>query len=291
MFRDKYEFQVPNRDHFSKNVVQRSFKDDEGSEAVLKFNFVAVNLAKLLQAMRNGESRDFSKDLINELMGRDVTPSKIEQPESILQHQLKRRLALASHVVNQSQGDKTLGRTKLAKVIFLSDSLYKLDLGMKYERAAAGPLDMKAMVDPRIGLESLAEKNSFFKTIKSKKTEAGNSKYSYIPQRNIQKGEDFAKEVFVDSLEAINALIKLLRPLNTEQSEIVATLFCCWNDLAFGNQVFTDDDIIEDFLTNWHENKERFNEKRDVLKAWLGWMRRNNVIPPGDRTLSIKDAA
>ena len=58
---------------------------------------------------------------------------------------------------------------------------------------------------------------------------------------------------------------------------------------ASGNKYFIDyqdEEIIEDFLNNWHKSKKRFNDRKDVLTRWISWMKRKGVVPSGNRQIT-----
>lgn len=274
-------------DHFKKNIIHRNFKDQMGSGSVLKINFIGLNVAAALNCIRENKVEEFAKKFLNHISSKEITEDNILNPETDFQEKLQKRVALASIIVKEAEKDKTLGRTKLAKVIFLSDSLYNLDLGLNYERAAAGPFDKEGIVESDVSIEKMAGRSAFFKTVHSKRTDNGEERYSYIPGNNIQQGIDLSEDSLVASSDAIRSLVKEMIPLNTEQSEIVATLFGCWNDLIFlGNKEPSDEEIIEDFLNNWHKSKMRFQDRKDVLVRWISWMRRKNIVPSGNRQLT-----
>jgi len=75
-----------------------------------------------------------------------------------------------------------------------------------------------------------------------------------------------------------------LKHLTTEQSEIIATLFACWNDFLIQNHSPTDDEIITEFLLHWHVKKGRFSRGR--LKKALSWMQSHALTPSGRGNLT-----
>lgn len=70
----------------------------------------------------------------------------------------------------------------------------------------------------------------------------------------------------------------MFKPLTTDHSEAVATLYACWNDLILSNKKVDDDEIIKNFY-KWNKSKKRFLVK-DLHKT-LKWMRAKNLIPKG----------
>jgi len=74
-------------------------------------------------------------------------------------------------------------------------------------------------------------------------------------------------------------LIQLFKTARTIQCEIIATLYGAWNDYIIDGIQPTDEQIVNEVLTNWHEHKERISRER-WHKA-LNWMREQNIIPVG----------
>ena len=75
-------------------------------------------------------------------------------------------------------------------------------------------------------------------------------------------------------------IIELFRHLNTDQAEIVATLYACWNDILLEkSEVVNEEMVIREFLKHWHPAKSRFTRSR--LARALAWMRSNKMVPSG----------
>ena len=70
-----------------------------------------------------------------------------------------------------------------------------------------------------------------------------------------------------------------MRPLDTKESEIVATLYAAWNDFLLAGKTPRDDELITEVRHNWHQNKLRI--PLDQWVKWLAWMRKNQLIPRG----------
>ena len=72
-------------------------------------------------------------------------------------------------------------------------------------------------------------------------------------------------------MQTFEKIIDTFKTQNTERCEIVATLYSAWEDLLHSNKPFTDADIVNEVLNNWHESKKRISKER-----WLNaiqWMR------------------
>lgn len=183
-------------------------------------------------------------------------------------------------IVNEGRNDKTLGRVKLAKVLYLADSHLNLNLQAQYSRFAMGPLDDRMIRNEKVGIESLGPKFAYFKVQEVKREDDTNERVRYIPGANINEMLKHVQSIFPDKLENIRKLIELLLPLNTERSEIVATLYACWNDLLLTKRRdLTNIEIINEFRNNWHPSKARFDEA--LLNRAIDWMKDQGLVPLG----------
>lgn len=197
------------------------------------------------------------------------------KPRTKFENVLDRRLALAAYLILHSRGDANLGRTKLAKLIYMSDAVNEgLAIEMQYEAQAAGPLDSRAFYNESIGLEPFAKKIGCFVS-----EEAENGVTRYKPGPTFERMAEHASDLFTEKqLSEVRRVISLLLPLDTEQSEIVATLYACWDARLRKKQSFTDDELFHD-VHAWHEKKRRF--QKDRLVRALKWMRQKQLVPSG----------
>jgi hypothetical protein len=186
---------------------------------------------------------------------------------------LCKRLALASLIVEELHDDPNFGRTKLAKLFYLADVHEGLDLETEYYREAAGPLDQRALYNERIGIEALAQKHHLFYP------ETKGRMVRYRKLSNIEKAADFIREHLGDNTDKVRRISEIFRTLNTDKTEIVATLFACWNDLLLRRCSPTEYEIVSEFLHHWHPKKSRFSRTR-LTKA-LEWMRDRGLTPKG----------
>lgn len=186
---------------------------------------------------------------------------------------LSRRVLLAEAIVQKLRPDPNLGRTKLAKVYYLADMRAGLDLQMTYYREAAGPLDPRALYHPSIGIEALGRQRDVFHAKQDRRS------VRYSLGRASKNLNERASKEFGSAWSEIARVIDVTRSMSTDQSEIVATLYACWNDLLLKGRPATDAAIISDFLTRWHEQKERFEPSR--LARALDWMREKQLVPHG----------
>lgn len=182
---------------------------------------------------------------------------------------------LSSYLVRKLADQRTFGRTAHMKWLFLADQHLDLELGMAYERKAAGPLDtLIYQIEDRAAQAQLyvAQKE----TLRS-----GAEKIVYRPDIAIDRAADAGAVELGSKCAELDRLIGLLGSHKTDDLEIVATLYAVWNDaLAEGRQP-DDDWLINEFRTNWHKGKERFAP--ELLAHWLGWMRDHRLVPKGKK--------
>ena len=195
------------------------------------------------------------------------------KPQTKFDHVIEKRIALAATLIDESKGDSKFGLTKFVKLFYLADAMNRMALKTDYYRQAAGPLDPRAIYHDKVGLLPLGMRHGYFET-----TKAG-PLTKFVPKNNFKSAVKKAKQLLGDDLQRVRTLVKKFKNLDTDQSEIIATLFACWNDLLLDDKYVTDELIIREFLKNWHAGKTQF-PKRRLLKA-LGWMREHQIVPKG----------
>ena len=178
-----------------------------------------------------------------------------------------RRSVLAAEIAERLYEEPTFGHVKMEKMLFLTERLCHIDIGSHYHRDAAGPYDNRALRS----IDSQLKKQKWFDV---KRTEKGNR---YVPMQNCGKHKTYFNKYFSAVLPTFDKIIDTFKTQNTERCEIVATLYSAWEDLLHSNKPFTDADIVNEVLNNWHESKKRISKER-----WLSaiqWMRENGFAP------------
>ena len=81
--------------------------------------------------------------------------------------------------------------------------------------------------------------------------------------------------------DEIDKLLAHFAEMDTQQAELVATLYAAWNNLLLQNLAVSDEAIVYEARENWHENKLKI--PRDSFLETLKWMRREdvNLVPKG----------
>lgn len=191
------------------------------------------------------------------------------------------RILVASEVIHRHNASATFGRIKLQKLMFLAEAHANINgIAGCYERYRAGPYDADMVQEIEAGLRQ----ERFYDAREDTTTDRKKVEF----QRMARAGEhrNALSLALGVKAAALGSLVDLFKDLNTEATEAVATLYAVWNDALIDGQQPEDASIIKGFLQDWHADKKKFNEAD--LQIWLGWMRRNGVIPHGDgpRTIS-----
>ncbi|MBR6848066.1 MAG: restriction endonuclease subunit S [Bacteroidales bacterium] len=178
-----------------------------------------------------------------------------------------KRSVLAAEIADRLCEERTFGHVKMEKLIFLTEHLCHIDIDSHYHRDAAGPYDNRALRS----IDSQMKKQKWFE---AKKEDKG---YRYIPMQNRGGHKKYFEKYYADSMPMFEKIIDTFRSSTTEQCEIVATLYSAWDDLLQSHKSFTDDDILNEVLNNWHESKKRISRNR--WQTELDWMRVNGFVP------------
>jgi len=182
-----------------------------------------------------------------------------------------KRAVFAAEIVHQLHADNRFGSVKHEKIVHLCELHLHLqtDLGRHAYKEAAGPYDPKA----RRSVEGIFQQQKWFEV-----TRVDGKRVVYVPLDRIGGHAAYFDRYFGDQKEAVQSIIDLLRPLSTEQCEIVATLYSVWNDYLIDKLHPTDDEIVSSVL-QWHPKKQEIAEDR--WRAALPWMRQKGLVPKG----------
>jgi len=219
------------------------------------------------------ESMDGLFGILEKISSDPVAPSRVAddvtpQKERVVQPAFKRAV-LAAEVTSKLHTEPTFGSVKHEKIVFLCEKMLGLSEALKHHhlRQAAGPYDPKA----RRSTDRTFTKNKWFIIIKN-----GN-RIEYRKGEKFGGHEGYFERYFFRERKYIHNIVELLRAANTEQCEIVATLFSAWHDFLDQGTTPSDDQIVREVLNNWHESKKRIPDKR-WLRA-LVWMREKRLTP------------
>jgi len=84
--------------------------------------------------------------------------------------------------------------------------------------------------------------------------------------------------ILADKKAKLDWLLDKFAQMDTEQAELVATVFEAWNDFLIDGCTPTDDAIIRE-VHAWHPEKAKFTPDR--IKACIKWLKDNSFAPTG----------
>ena len=181
-----------------------------------------------------------------------------------------KRAVLAAYIADRMCDQATFGRVKFQKTLHLAEAHLGIDeVEGQYYRKAAGPFDPGMMRS----VHSQLKKQGW---IIAKRRE-GNKGTQYRRGAKIDAYKTYFDRYFSDKKEAIDRLLTLMKPMKTQQAEIVSTCFAAWNDLRIEGKNPSDDDIVDLIWNDWDASKRNIARKR-----WydaLSWMRSRDIVP------------
>lgn len=198
----------------------------------------------------------------------------VQPPNNILPFKPKgadyyKRTLLAAEIVHQLHKEPTLGHLKLQKLIYLCQKTESMQLPTQFLKQVAGPYDNRMA-------------RSIDKQLKDKKWFSYNRdqvpKYTQLEKAG-QHQTDFDK-YFAQQKDGIHALIRLFRKAKSDQLEIVATLYACWEGILMKQEPLSEDLLVQRFY-EWSEEKSKYEAPR-IHKA-IEWMRNKNIVPDPEK--------
>lgn len=184
------------------------------------------------------------------------------------------RLILGAEVIDNLAHRKSFGRVKFQKVLYLTEvHAGCAEMGGRYLREAAGPLDRDMMLEMDEELARVGHAIAL-----QPEGAGGQVRYEQRGAKGAYRGELVA--MLGARTVRLDQLIALVADLDTKSIEAVATLYAVWNDLMLDGLPVADETIVSGVLNDWHpEKREKF--RPDELFTWLGWMRRHELVPVG----------
>ena len=178
-----------------------------------------------------------------------------------------KRAVFAAEIVHRLHDEPTFGHVKFQKLFFLCEKQCGVDTGSTYYRQAAGPYDNRALRS----IDSQMKKQQWYAAQKVDK------RYWYVPLAKAGGHKTYFDRYFADVEDEFTKVIEMLRKADSEQSEIVATLYSAWENLLGSGEQVMEDRIIEEVLHHWHPSKQRIDEGR--WRRALGWMKEKGLVP------------
>ena len=181
-------------------------------------------------------------------------------------------MAAAYHWHASQSREKTFGRVKAQKTLHLVESLANIDLGRQPIKDAAGPNDFQHMQRA----EEWARDRGFFEFVKRSTGQRG---YDF------RKGERYgglvaeAMQALTPYEHILKRVVKVLMPLNTVETEILATVYAAWNNLLLEGIAPAENAIIHEARENWHADKLKYSEEQ--FRIAISQLRHNGLVPQG----------
>lgn len=185
------------------------------------------------------------------------------------------RKLIAAKIVEDLSGQKTFGRVKLQKLLYLAEAHGGIrELSGHYVREAAGPLDRDMVREVETALQASGH-------VVVEQPEGRGTAVTYHLRGTRGAFQTELESLLGDKISALSELIETVGTLDTRGAEAVATLYAVWNDALASGTVPSEDEIIREVLNDWHPKKAENFTVAD-LKHWLAWMRRNGLNPKGN---------
>lgn len=180
------------------------------------------------------------------------------------------RSVLAAEIIARIGNARTFGRVKLQKALILAEGHLQLaEIESQPMRAAAGPFDNAMMRS----IQSQLQKSQWYEYRKD------GDPLKFVPLAKAGGHKQYFERYWGAKEAAFAALMDLLAKLDTQRSEIVATLYSAWNDFLIDQKPVTDDALVAEVLTNWDPAKTAIPE--DKWRKAIGWMRGKGLVPTG----------
>ena len=260
-----YEFAFPPREE--QELIALALRAD--TNEIGRASAMVTESIEMLEQYRSSLVTAAVTGQIAELLERSnavETPPRREVPNAF------KRAALAAHIADRLCDEPTFGRVKFQKVLHLCEMhAGAVEVEGNYFRQAAGPLDSRMMHS----VHSQLKKQGWFDI----EERGGARGYLYRRGAKIDAYRKHFVRYFEDRSGTIDELLALLAGMNTEQSEIVSTVYAAWNDLLLEGRDATPDAIVHLVLNEWAEEKRRIPEDR--WRRAIEWMRAKGLVPRG----------
>jgi len=194
-----------------------------------------------------------------------VQPKELTKSKSFF-----RRVVLAAKITHECHNEWTFGSVKFQKMVYLCEQVSQMNFSTNYSKQAAGPMDNKFIhsVKPQF------EKQGWFSV---KKVKSGNyEKVQFSPLEGVEGYKKYYTSYYQDVDTEIQYLIDTFRKWKTDDVELVATIYSCWDEINNEKMIFSEQLIIQKVYA-WHKKKKKFSEN-EITKT-LDWMREQGIYP------------
>lgn len=176
-------------------------------------------------------------------------------------------IALQKHL--RKGKENTFHHVKAEKIVNMAQYFLNIELERHPVKDAAGPNDFPHAKK----VESRAAKAGFYTVDKT------DGFYNYRLGRQADTLAEKVMACLSEKSTTLNWLIDLMVPMNTEQAEVVATVYAAWNNLLIDGAAITDEAIVYEARENWH--KKKLDIPREKFFKAINWMKNKNLVPTG----------
>lgn len=181
-----------------------------------------------------------------------------------------RRVVLAAEIANKCYSERTFGRVKFQKLLYLCEQVSDMPLQTNYTKQAAGPFDNKFMHT----ITSEFKKKRWFNVEKIK--DGKYTKVNYTPLEDIGGYKKYYENYYSTDNSKIQFIISLFHKSKTREVELVATIYACWQEIISKGEK-TSDELIIKYVYDWAKEKKKFSQKEIINK--ISWMKEKGLIP------------
>jgi restriction endonuclease S subunit len=178
-------------------------------------------------------------------------------------------IALAYMRHERQKRERTFGHVKEQKMLHLVEAIAKVDLGRRPMKDAAGPNDFQHMLKA----EEWAKANSFFEMAMR------GEGYEFRKLSAFDEHLSRARRALQPLLPKLESVIDLVVPMDTEETEVFATVHAAWNNLLIDGAEVTDDAIVSAAREGWHVDKLEIPEHK--FRAAIKLIRQKGLVPDG----------
>lgn len=197
----------------------------------------------------------------------EYVTGKKEVPEAVTVVGINPHVPLLAMVVDMLK--KPRGEVVDQKLLYLCDVYLGLGLSTQYYRWDYGPFDKQlySYIDTLVS-------NGWYKVNIQNK-----AKVLVRAENHAEALEMYGNQLAQNKSDIVK-LVQYFGEMRVSEIERFATLFAVWNDFIIdGISAPSDNQIIDDVLTNWGPTKGRFS--RDTWQNTLMKMKRDGIIPKG----------
>ncbi len=249
------------------NFIQLPITIPPADEQTQITNFLDAKCAEIDSIIANKKAQLETLDAYKKSLIFEYVTGKKEVPETVTVVSINPHVPLLAMVVDMLK--KPRGEVVDQKLLYLCDVYLGLGLSTQYYRWDYGPFDKQLY--------------SYINTLVSNgwyKVNIQNKAKVLVKAENHAEALEMYGNQLAQNKSDIEKLVQYFGEMRVSEIERFATLFAVWNDFIIdGIPVPSDNQIIDDVLTNWRPTKGRFS--RDTWQNTLLKMKRDGIIPKG----------